>query len=242
MSPLQREIRRRPADVELKLGPARLYLDDIRDIYDLLKSFAEKLATKNPDALPPDVSLTAGEATAASIDDLKDATSKELRDIHMSLFSRETRVWISLSPISSRASVNADDTEGRALVEDIAYFINKRRSSATAGLFAHPFLYFCSLMLSGAIATLSWQVPLARESGPVARVAVYVALGLALGAIWECIAAYRYGAIRVISQWRSESRGISSETRRAIYIAVASAVVGGIATAVITALVGDKPS
>lgn len=244
MSPLQRAIRRRPADIDLSLGPSRLYLDDIRDIHDILVKFAEKRTVDNPNRMSPEVYLEAGEATAPSAEDLKDATSKELKEVRLYTFGSGSRIWVSLSPVRARISISADDVEGRALIEDIAHFVNRHRSSPTAALFSFPFMYLASLLAVVSLISAFWQGPLAG------MLLHYPAIGLAggllatftLGALVEYVFARKFGAVRVVAQWRSESRGLSQEMRRAIYIAIASAIVGGIVTAAIAAAIGEKTS
>ena len=85
---LHREIKVNTDEVGLvtsRLGPAKLYLDDIQTIYDVLfKTVDKKL--RIPGILKrPSVVITAGEAIADLPNDLQEATRDELREVKITL-------------------------------------------------------------------------------------------------------------------------------------------------------------
>src|SRR5688572_23571015 len=124
MSPLQRRIRRRAVRHSIKLGPARLYLDDIDDICTSLREHAAEVH----DEFEAPLVIQAGDAVADETDDLRQATKEELDSILLYL-PGDSPISVSFGRIRAQIEVEAADLKARALAEDIQSFILGRRSS-----------------------------------------------------------------------------------------------------------------
>jgi hypothetical protein len=120
--------------VRYRLGPSRLYLDDLQSIYDSLSAVVEKrdkVSDSHESEDPADethvgIEIEAGEAIADELIDLRDARPKELEELRIS--SRNPRITIDLWKRIAVISAFSTDREAEELAIGIRDYINSRRS------------------------------------------------------------------------------------------------------------------
>jgi hypothetical protein len=224
----------------VRIGPARLYLDEVRDIRNALLEFGQKLATNennDSEAAGPIVELSAATATADEIEDLKDATRKELN--HITLALSAPRIRIDLWREYAEIIAESDTAEVRRFVEIIADFIARYRSwraflRPAVGFFAFPAILF-ALYVALPDFPKSWDLYIPTKGG--GRVLTDVLGIMALVATLGYAGIFtinRRATIYVVPDWHSESRGLSIRSRRDLAVALIAAVF----SAVIIALAG----
>lgn len=255
MSPLHRDVRRQTKRHRTTIGPAELYLDDVQDIAIALENFGGKnppedeLAVESARADEDEsggdngsnyaprfhnVEVAADDAVADSVDDLRHATAEELG--FLSLTTKDDRVRIDLWLRNADIAVKSTDAEARAIAEDIAEFIRKRRT----------WRGFFKVLPKGS--WLAVLVPLTlnafkaieelRKTEPD-MVSVYVTFGISTGLIpLALLGAAVYlvratGSIHVVPEWRANARGISKRGQRDLLIVLLGAVIGGIIAGVL---------
>jgi hypothetical protein len=118
---LKRSIQPPPdAPFRLALGPARFFLDDIRDVHDALSDFSKKYADDSgQNNIPGEVKIRALSATADKVEDLKEATRAELNHVTLILSSPAIRIDLwrrSAGIIAVRGSATV-----RSFAESIRY-------------------------------------------------------------------------------------------------------------------------
>lgn len=188
MSPLERGLQRslrRTQEKEIKLGPARLHLDDLREVYEALREFDETAAAAEKYSLHPPgtVSLLAGDAKAATFDDLKDATPEELDHVMMSSLRNGKFFVISLSPHLAVIKVAAGDGGAVDLAEDMAKHINARKSWRHTWTLNGFFLWPSVVGLSFYTALLALY--LAQAGPPTASGVLSFVLPILTFALWD---------------------------------------------------------
>jgi hypothetical protein len=79
----------------MPLGPARFYLDDVKDICEALVDFAQQSAkdsNTNANVKAPSVEIRVLNAIADEVEDLKDATRPELNHLSLIISGPKLRV------------------------------------------------------------------------------------------------------------------------------------------------------
>jgi hypothetical protein len=228
---LRREIRitaqyARPT--RCRLGPAKIYLDDVQLIYESLAKAAIKRAKDSNVTEPAQIFIGAGEAYAESPDDLRDAKPEELQKVSIGIEHPAIVVDLHRRFASISAYSDVEDYDGEEVANRIRNYINSRRSFRAAFLCWRPtelrrlvlgwFSFFILGTLFGALTK-----PRLWFFGLI--VATVVAITMA-GLVTYTI--YRLGAIRIIPHNESEIRGLSSETRKQLMIALIGAIVGAL--------------
>jgi hypothetical protein len=174
------------------------------------------------------VTLSAGNALADSPDDLKDATSQDLKSIQIAGAS----VNIVLSPSWAYAQAtsfygNVSDL-ARSIVDDVERFVRQHRIWLARGR-ASDMLFEAAIIVTGLFLVL-----LAAASGTAYGYVWSVGFGLAalLTIFLTQRSLRRNGSVVVIAQRRNEARGLSMNTRRSLFIGLAGTLFGALATAV----------
>jgi hypothetical protein len=255
VSPLKRSLRQNPLRYEERLGPSKLYLDDIEDLLSYLREAAEETRIEAIERIVEDmrkdrpsaniddlkqeagkmaeskfeVEFKAGEAVAEEAEDLRDSTPKELDDVSISC--SHPAVAIVLSPGWARVlglAAASDDDRTRNVVKDVAQFLRARRTVYVGGHRTRLAILTTFGLVPVALAFIYWRN---RNDWNVAST---IALTFVLVTGLIPIVADRWimfrisGGVRIIPERRKDARLISSQTKRDILIAVLSAVVGSI--------------
>jgi hypothetical protein len=217
----------RPGLVIYRLGPAKLYLDDIDLIHQTLRRVGEERCKE----LPPGetlstavVSITAGEATADVAEDLSEARPEELRKVRISLGLPLVVVQLGY-PASASVSALASDADGLAAAQGIRDYVNSRsRWHSRLRPIRRPgdvLILIIALVISLLLRPPNVGLQYRLQAVAVTLTAVLVTLtGL------NFFASYRAGSVRVIARKQSESRGLSADTRKQLLIGLAGAIVG----------------
>lgn len=217
--------------VRHRLGPSKLYIDDVQIIYDFLITAAEARAIREGTEAAS-VVITAGDAVAQSGPyDLRDATPRELQEVQLSL--ARPLVSITLSRQWAGATAQASDNEGTSVARGIQAYINKRRTRAGIKICKHAgdaFLMMIIVAACGAvIVTLSYSnhAPHAGviSLGSVISLSAFAILGRAYFLI-------RSGTVNVIARHQNELRGLRSNTRQQLIIGLVSAIAGALVAGV----------
>ena len=151
---LRREIKLQTEDAGLtryRLGPAKVYLDDLQLIYETLAEANEETDDSAEGKAAP-VTITAGEASADLPEDLVDAKPEELQ--HVRLTIKNPAITVSLSRRYASIYVNSSNRGSVELANGIRNFINHRKSFRAAVYFwgiprshgvSHGYSGFCFL-------------------------------------------------------------------------------------------------
>jgi hypothetical protein len=229
---LRRSIQGPPdAPFRLALGPAQFFLDDIRDVYDALIDLSKRHAESSgqTDSLGK-VEIRALSATADDIEDLKEATRAELDNVILVLSAPKIRV--DLRDRSAGIIAETESTMIRSFAESLRDFARSRRNwrayMQRRMVIALGPLYF--------LVAASYFLPLTPESwgfGTNRGIGKYhLELSLFFSLATLGVTRFFYlglrNHIKVIPAWRKEHRGLSSQTRTAIIVGVASALVAGV--------------
>ncbi|QFY09587.1 hypothetical protein GBF35_25660 [Nonomuraea phyllanthi] len=239
MNALKREIKSQMSAHKTKLGPARLCLDDIRDLLDAVKEFQGGRSKKENDSSGTEVAndpsenmssvkLLAGNAVAESVEDLKEATPEELR--HVSISSREPLMEIDLWHTSAEITVDTQDVAARAFADSVASFIGERKASPLIFAFRPIDWLFIPLMLSyGIFLYFFYRGDASVGLSAVGLLLAFVAIFAAGSRIYW---ARKLGSVKVDPVWRNEKRTLSSQARTNILIAVGAALLGAVITSI----------
>lgn len=219
--------------VRHRLGPSRLYLDDVQLIYEsLVRAACERVSNDEGIEAAP-VVITAGDSVAESgPDDLRDATPRELQDVQLSL--ARPLVSITLSRQWAGATAQASDNEGMKVARGIQAYINKRKTRAGIKICKHAgdaFLMITVVAVCEAgVATLSYLKHTPYAGAVSLGSAGLLSLLAILGRAYFLI---RSGTVNVIARRRRELRGLNSNMRQQLIIglvcAVAGALIAGVA-------------
>jgi len=191
-----------------------------------MKLFLKKLANRNqypPDDEPLSIIIKAGEAYADLPDDLRDAKPEELHRVR--IVTRRPAIMVDLK--QRNANVWTSDPDAKDLAAGIRDFVNRRRSFwGTFFSWERSEVILVLLTLGLAIiATVGGTQTKPKEwfpgliTGALAMIAI---LGLIS---WT---RYRIGAIQLIPRRESEIRRLGGETRKQLWIALISTIVGGV--------------
>lgn len=232
---LRREIKIETEDagpIRFRLGPARLYLNDVELIYETLLAAASKKAVDSStddsqDNKAASIIITAGEARADHPCDLRDAQPEELQKVRIAM--KDPAISIDLYRRYANISTVSSDSEAKELAAAIHSFVNRHYSPRAAYHFwgsAEIVLFFLSLTLATLIITAA--VTLADTYALTFLAVIVAALVVILTAGGNCWFTYRIGAVRLIPRRENEVRGLSAETRKQLMIALAGAIIGGL--------------
>jgi hypothetical protein len=230
---LHRQIRS-IGDYRIRLGPSKLYLDDIQDILSTVETFAKEHSPR-PDDKGKDwtIALAAGKAIADSVEDLRDATQDELKRVLILL--NKPSVQISLSRYVAFIETDNDDLESRALADDLAAFINSKKARLRALLpaFILPSGFFVLVVvgiIEGAYHSAHHKSAAQYYAGAIAS---------AIFAVAFFIFSYKTSAnnnVWIIAARRNESKRLSARTRRDIMIGTIGAVIAAVIGAIVSAI------
>jgi hypothetical protein len=215
----------RPGFSTFRLGPAKLYIDDIEVIHKTLLEAAEKRKPELAEGESASVVITAGEATADVPDDLSEARVEELRRIRLTLNNPVIVVELCY-PLQSRVSAMDSDADGRAVAEGIRDYVNGR-SRWYSGLRPVRSLWD-GLMLVGGLGIVVGFLIQAQSLGSWLAYLLFVFGAIVVLSSANCYLAYRHGAIRIISRRERENRSLSVEARRQLAIAIVGAIAGAL--------------
>lgn len=209
----------------MHFGPATVYLDTVQAIVDVLTEHGTR-----DDGVAPEVFISLGDFRADEVDDLRDARRDELKTLRLSVQDfAYVRLWEDLAGLSV-----PNTPEGKTLGRAIAARINEQRTWRDWLWVSRPIQAILATLLALALLFYLWN-PSAGETDPWA---VPVAAGLLFCVVavgWVTMRTRRF-VVRVVPQRPGELRGLSRETRRALSIAVAAALIGAVAGAGLTAL------
>jgi hypothetical protein len=222
----------RPGLVSYRLGPAKLYLDDIEAIYQLLLNTGQHGVAELDEATDLDkrsvekqssVQITAGEAIADLPEDLRDAKPRELKRVSLAL--KSPAVVVELGYLIARVSALRSCAAGRAAAEGIRDYVNSRVRPYSGFWFVrgtHDVIMLTAavLLAAGYIAAKGVRTGGQTAILVVGLLIIYLSFGF--------LGSRKFGSVRVIPRRESESRGLSSETRKQLIIALVSAVVLGV--------------
>ena len=238
MSPLKRGIKRE-TDISLEVGPSRLYLDDLQAIYDELSKFQDQSYSDAPEAhkkLQGRIRIDVGDAEAAAISDIEEATPEDLRNVRLIGSFRQGLFVISLGPRSGAIRATANDPEVRALVNDIAAHIEKRREWAyTFPTYKH-FTFVGLLGLLYFIFTAS-SLTLGSIEAESAVSSLITAVALSFFLVLPPRLARMNGSVLVIGKWRKDAYKARGESKKMALIAIVG-LVGAILGSIISGVFG----
>lgn len=118
--------------IYISLPPVKLYLDDMRNIYDILKNNCK------------DVTIKTAEYQLSDVDQLKDVSSNEIHELH--LVGKDPYISVNLEPNSTSIYVDEDSTLNVGILSEIKVILSKCQRKI-ARVFANPFLSSLVLML-----------------------------------------------------------------------------------------------
>jgi hypothetical protein len=215
-----------PGLTRYRLGPSKLYLEDVALIHKTLVDASETRAKKSGEEAAP-VVITIGEATADWPADLSDATPKELLRVRVALDRPVVSIDLwrrgagvtaqSSDPLATRLACGIrDDVNGKRSMAGIKIF-----KSSADGLLVALIIIVCM----AAIGSLSYFM----QAPHVWLITSGSAVGLFICAIMgRSYFLYLSGAVKVVPRRINEARGLTSETRKQLFIGLAGAIVGGL--------------
>ena len=254
MSPLKRSLRQTHLTYEEPLGPSKIYLDDLDALLDYLCDVADRKRTSDLEAIMGmvtersedraekevvagtanemvgrkyQVELSAGDAVAEEVEDLRSSTPKELRRI--SIKCSRPLVLIHLGPNHARVIgiASSEDAETRQVVGDVARFLRARRA-----LFIWNRALTLVAMIVGVAVLPSFAIIYAifspwRLSDTIGTaLSVLLCLGvIAADQVWFI---RRTGGVTTTPEHRKDARLLSRQTKRDIAVALLGALAGGV--------------
>lgn len=218
------------APFQISLGPARFYLDDIRDVHNALLDFSRKYLKETGKDGPEAVEIRAASAIADDIEDLKEATRAELDNVTLVLL--EPKIRVDLKNLSAKMIAGTDTDMISSFTESMAKFVNGRRSWRAP--FQWPFVL--SLVPLYLLTAGSYLIPYTPKAWGLYinhgvgnyDLALSIFFTFATLGMTAYLAFLRRNTVKVIPLWRRERRTISRETRTAIIAGVLSAVALGL--------------
>ena len=234
---LRREIKIQPEDfgpIRYRLGPARIYLDDVELIYETLLAAAGENAGDSKDDDAQDykatsIIITAGDARADLPDDLRDARPGEVQRVRIAI--KNPAISVDLFRRHAVVSTISSEPDAREVAVGIQNFVNRRRSLRALYYFwgsAEIAVFSLSLILAALIITVA--ITLATAYTLLSFAVIVAVLVVILTAGGNCWFAYRLGAVHLIPRRESEIRKLSDETRKQLMIALLGAIIGGLVT------------
>jgi len=219
------------APFSIALGPARFFLDDVRDIHDALSEFARKYAGgAGPDVHPGNIEIRALTATAEDFEDLKEATRDELK--HISLILSAPKVRVDLWSHNAEFIAESENPITASFALSIKSFVATRHSwrPPMQGSWIGPLLLFWLIVSAFywfPYTPTSWGLD---DTQGINRYDIWFSVFITIAAFVATILSYMLhtSSINVIPLWRKEQRGLSAEARSAIIVGVVCAIVAGI--------------
>ncbi|MFH0177222.1 hypothetical protein [Streptomyces cacaoi] len=219
---LYRRVKIPPSDAGLtryRLGPSRLFLEDVQAIYDALCEAAKQRAEESEDGEASSVTIVADETPADSPQDLLEATPEELRNLRMA--SKKPLVSVDLWSHYADVSAQSSDVEGEAVARGIRDYVNRRRHWRGGYRFFDNVMQLLLFLLGivTAVAVVSVDVrqwPIALASFAICAAAAFA----------NVMVAYRTGTVRIVPQKRNEARWLSGQGRRDLFVSLTGAIVG----------------
>lgn len=208
-----------------------MYLDDLDDLQRV--------------AGPPrtaGVTLSAGNAEAEAAEDLRDATAKELAKL--GLVTREPRIEVRLEKKRANVSTTDDSDGAKALVDDVYGLLAERKSYR---LLAAPVLPLAVAVLAVGVITALLIVfgsePPKRQRTLADYIFLVVLLVSSFGVLGYAVFTdvrrqWRAGLTRLVLARRSERRGVSSDARQKVGIAIVTALVVAPVSLLVAVLAG----
>jgi hypothetical protein len=219
----------------IPLGPALLYLDDIRDVYDDLATFSQQWRVSNQKSMQGNgggasnsqdpIEIRAQNAAADSVEDLKDATRQELNEV--SLICKSPKIGIDFWLRGAEIIAESDNADVRSYAESLQKFVQARRNwLMILPAIRKGFLVAISALLAYVVIAILAPVPSQIKIYPspflISGESALVAL-----LIFVVYRTFRY-TVRVAPTWRRENSGLSRKMRRDLAIALGSAIVAGV--------------
>lgn len=196
MSPLKRNIRRGRTEHTVTLGPARLYLDDLEELWTAVQSLKADKGGPLPD-WECNLQIRAGDAQADEIEDLAKASPKELRQVVLSNFRSGNPIRVRLGRASAYVAVESDDAEAVKLADEIKHYVDQRRR-LSVGFMAHPEYTWIGLF---GLVGLAFAIVSAVKSGDVASVITVWARAAGAGPLLRSKSATRQANRFGASNW-----------------------------------------
>jgi len=217
-----------PGLIRHRLGPSKLYLDDVRLICNTLKIASEARARDDGefDKVAP-VVITAGKATADSPEDLCDAWPKELQTVKIAL--GRPVVSVELYRRSAGVTAQSSDIEGKAVALSVRDYVNSKRSLAGVKIFKSPGDAFLITLIAVACSAIIGAISyFSNASRPWLIISGSAVGWFALASLIRSLFLYLTGTTKVVPRARNEIRRLTSETRKQLLVALAGAIVGAL--------------
>jgi hypothetical protein len=231
VSPLKREIRpASDAPFRVSLGPALLYLDDVRDIYEGLVTFSKEWSKGEAGSRAiagqlPRIQITALSALADQVEDLEEATRAELD--HLSLISQSPKIRIDFWCRGAEIIAESEGAGVRSFIEGVEKFLQGRRNwvvflgqALTRGV--------AFLLLPAVFAIMMFVPGLPEQLAITPDTEEYVLLAIVFVTVFYLYYSRYRHIVKVVPVWRKDRRRFTNQTRREIFIALASAAVVGL--------------
>lgn len=221
----------RPFSYERPLGGVRLYLDDLEDLLRVAGAPRTAGAT-----------LSAGNAEAETVEDLRDATAKELAKL--GLVTREPRIEVRLEKRRASVSTAEDSDSAKALVDDVYRLLAERRSYRLLTTPLLPFMVtgVATGIIIGLLIVFTEPPPQPQRNladNLVIGFQIIAAIGIIGYSVFTSMRRHwRAGLARLILVRRSERRGVSSDARQKITIAIVTALVVAPVSLLVAVLAG----
>lgn len=226
--PLHREIEIADESglVQYRLGPSKLYIDDIRLIYSLLLENSKARTGESGEEAAP-VVITAGKATADLPEDLSEARPEELQTVRVAL--DRPLVAVDLRRRGAVVTAQSSDPRATALARGIRDDVNSKRSMVGIKVFKSPADGFLTVLIVLICAAIISPLSYSMHAPHVWLINSASAAGLFICAILgRSFFLYLSGTVKVVPKTQNEIRGLTSETRKQLFIALAGAIVGGL--------------
>jgi hypothetical protein len=220
-----------PSPFRISLGPALFRLDDVRDLYEGLREFSEGYDAEPASEEGPTIELRAGDnAIAEEIEDLREATPSELREV--SLILSMPKIKIDLHAKGAEVIAESDTPTIRRFAEDVKKFTTHRNSRIT-GLRRvvrrnWTIYILLALYLYLTYAPLPWWLDYWFGGSGTFNTAVLIAVIAASIAVTVRQYLQLRDPVRIVPIWRKDGRRITAETRRALIVGIAGAIVLGL--------------
>jgi hypothetical protein len=211
-----------------------LWLNDLEDLTHLLS------------ARTSGITIRAGDAFAETVEDLVDATPRELRKVE--LVTTNPNIMIRLH--TNRTEILSVDrqSDAQVLVDDVQGLLRARRSRLPT-LREVGSAALVGIVMGTAMPAVLVLAELVRVGGTNGRpfnwglfFGICLSVGLAFGLLAGLLSPVASllpsdgGACHVIPEWRRDRRGISRAARREWSVAIVGAIVGATAAAIFTYL------
>lgn len=218
------KIKNDPGLIRYRLGPSKLYLDDIQLIHKTLNDASEARAKdgeESGNAAP--VVISAGEGTADLPEDLRAAWPEELQTVEIAV--GRPVVSVELYRRAAVVTAQSSDIEGTAVALSVRDYVNSKRSLAGVKIFkSSGDAFLVTLIVVACMAIISTVIYFTNVSNPWLIISVSAVGLFLLASLIRSFFLYLTGTIKVVPRERNEVR----EVRRQLLIALAGAVAGAL--------------